>query len=103
VTTTKPLEAASVVRRAPQLLSAEVGRELVLLHTEHNAYYDFDHIGAAIWHVLDADVSIADIVTQLLARFDVARAVCEADVITFLEDARREGLIIVVDADGRDL
>jgi hypothetical protein len=97
-----PLTVESVVRRTPDLLSAEVGRELVLLHTEHNAYYDFDHIGAAIWRVLDGDVTVHDIVTQLLARFDVERTVCEADVITFLEEARREGLIVTVDADGRD-
>jgi hypothetical protein len=92
-----------VVRRTPHLLSAEVGRELVLLHSEHNAYYDFDHIGAAIWRVLEGDVCVRDIVTQLLTRFAVERAVCEADVITFLEQARREGLIVVVDADGRAL
>lgn len=85
--------------RAEGLISANVGLEVVMLHTGRNAYYDTDSVGAEIWHLLEVPQSVESIVTQLLQRFDVARDICERDVIGFLSDALAEDVVQVVHPD----
>lgn len=83
----------TVIERNESLLSAEVGSDLVMLHVEKNAYYDTDAIGADIWRQLERPTRIGDLCAALVERYDVAAAQCEADVLAFLRDAYREGLI----------
>jgi len=89
------LSVGTVVRRAGHLLSATVGRDVVLLDPIANYYYDTDSIGAEIWGMLEQSTTVKSLVEALVRRYDVAPEVCEADVLRFLEDAAAEGLIEV--------
>src|SRR5438132_4315256 len=85
------------VTRNPDLVSAEVGNEVVMLHLAKNAYYDADAIGADIWRRLATPIRVADLRDRLMERYHVDAATCESDVLAFLNHARREGLIQICD------
>jgi hypothetical protein len=66
-----------------------------MLHVEKNAYYDTDAIGADIWRRLESPTRVGDLCAALVQRYDVQPEQCEADVLAFLRDAYREGVIRV--------
>ena len=86
----------TTVARSDTLVSAEVGEELVMLHLEKNAYYDTDATGADIWRRLASPVRVGDLRDDLLKSYEVDPQTCADDVLTFLSEAYREGLIRVV-------
>jgi hypothetical protein len=71
---------------------------VVILHLGRSAYYDTDRIGADIWQRLQQPVRVRDLCQAIQAEYDVALSVCQEDVLAFLEDARREGLIRIMPA-----
>jgi Coenzyme PQQ synthesis protein D (PqqD) len=86
----------TVVGQSDQLMSADVGDEVVMLHLAHDAYYDTDDIGADIWHRLARPVAVRDLCLELVQRYAVDLATCQADVLAFLDEAYQEGVIRVV-------
>ena len=88
----------TVVARNEALLSAEVGAEVVMLHVENNAYYDTDAIGADIWRRLTQPLRVRDLCAELLQSYRVDRETCEGDVLAFLNDARSEGVVRIVES-----
>jgi len=87
---------ARVVREA-SLLSAEIGTEIVVLDPEEGAYYDTDAVGADVWRLVAQPIRIADLCKALQEMYEVDPATCEADVLAFLEAARSDNLIRVLD------
>ncbi len=52
---------------------------------ESGAYFELTGVGSAIWRVLEASRSEADIVDHIVARYDVDHVECERDVRAFLD------------------
>ena len=80
---------------AVDLIEAEVGGEIVLLHTGNWQYFEFDRTGGAIWKLLKTPMSLDELVTQLTARFEVTPACCARDVDAFLAESVSNGLLVV--------
>lgn len=85
----------SRVRQESTLACAEVGEDLVMLHLERNAYYDTDAIGADIWRRMAEPVVVGELCEALVDVYDVDAETCVRDVLAFLEDAHREGVVHV--------
>lgn len=79
--------------RTDTALSAEIGEEVVLLLPERNAYYDTNAHGAVIWRALNSPTTVRAICAWLLERYDVDADQCERDVLEFVRQAHREGLV----------
>jgi hypothetical protein len=92
-----PLRSDSRVVRVETVMSAHVGREVVMLNMATNAYYDADDIGAVIWQQLEQPTTVQALVDELVSRYEVEATDCQRDVLTFLNDARLEGLIRIID------
>jgi hypothetical protein len=88
----------TIVARNGSLLAAEVGDDLVMLHVEKGAYYDTNAVGAEIWRRLDSPSRVGDLCAAVRETYDVDRADCERDVLRFLNEACREGVIQVARA-----
>lgn len=88
----------SLVRQHPAVLSADVGEVVVVLQAEQNAYYDTDSVGADVWRRIVAPTAVSDICRALVAGYDVDPQTCEADVLAFLEEALREGIVSLEDS-----
>ena len=91
----------TIVVRSDGLVSADVGEEVVMLDVEKNAYYDTDPVGADIWHRLTEPVRARELCDALLQGYAIDRETCERDVLAFLTEAHREGVIRIVAATAR--
>lgn len=90
----------TVVARAPGLMDAEVGREVVLMSVERGSYFALDEVGSAVWRRLASPVAVGALCDALVAEYDVAPDACLADVLRFLEELRAAGLLATA-ADAR--
>ncbi len=89
------LELTSVLQRNNELMTAEMGDELVMLHLDQGSYFGLDDIGKEIWLQLKEPGSFADLCAQLQAEFDIDPATCEADVRKFLTRLARNNLVTI--------
>lgn len=80
-------------RKTGDVIEADVGGEVVLLHTQNWQYFEFDKVGATIWSLLDAPSSLDTLVTSLLTHFQVEREQCRQETKAFLDQMMAQGLI----------
>ncbi len=86
----------TTVAQSETLVSADIGGEVVMLHIENNAYYNADSIGTDIWHRLAQPTSVKALCTALVQVYDVDVETCHTDVLAFLNEAYKEGVIRIV-------
>ncbi len=78
-----------------QNIVSDMGGEKVMLSVRNGNYYNLGQIGGHIWDAISGGQPLASLVDGLCAEFEVERDVCEQQVIVFLEQLRKEGLIYV--------
>lgn len=83
------------LRRQEGILAQEARGQTVLLRLEDGGYYALDEVGARIWELCDGSRAIAQIVDVLCDEFDAPEAIVRADVLEFIDDLRREGLLVL--------
>jgi hypothetical protein len=81
-----------VVRKTGQI-TADMDGEIVMMSLDTSRYYNLGKTGSAIWGMIEAPAPVERIVSALTEQYQVSRDQCEAEVIAFLEDLVREGLI----------
>ena len=75
------------VRRQDGVLAQQAHGQTVLLR--------LDDVGARIWELCDGGRAVADIVALLCEEFDAPEAVVQADVLEFIDDLRRDWLLVL--------
>ena len=83
------------VRRQEGILAQEARGQTVLLRLEDGGYYALDEVGARIWELCDGGRAVGEIVAVLCEEFDAAEATVRDDVLEFIDDLRRERLLIL--------
>jgi coenzyme PQQ biosynthesis protein PqqD len=83
------------VRRQDGILAQQAHGQTVLLRLEDGGYYALDDVGARIWELCDGGRAVENIVAVLCEEFDAPEAVVEADVLEFIDDLRRERLLVL--------
>jgi hypothetical protein len=89
------IDPGTVVVRNRDKIAADMHGEVVMISLERGNYYGLGDTGSLIWQRIARPVSVAELCEGLRSDFDVDAAVCEADVVEFLRDLAREGLIVV--------
>ena len=79
--------------RAPNKVAAEMGDETVILDIESGHYFQLNKVGARIWSLIEAPLSVAEICAKLEAAFEVDHDTCRAEVVSFLDTMRGKGLV----------
>jgi hypothetical protein len=82
-----------IVRKQGDWLAAKVGDELVMMSAARGNYLGLSAVGARIWELADAPVTVGDLCAQLVAEFEVAPDVCRAEVERFLQELAENGAI----------
>ncbi|MCM8558317.1 PqqD family protein [Sphingomicrobium sediminis] len=86
------------VARNAAIPTGEVDHELMALDPKAGEVYGLDAIGTEIWKSIEGETRIGDIVDRMLDEFDVDRATCEADTLSFLDELLAANMILKVDA-----
>jgi len=91
------LEPTSSVVRVQEILSAEVGNEVVLLSIEKGVYFGLNKVGARVWSLLDEFVPVQEVCATIVGEFEVTLEQCQEEVLQLLKDMREQGLIRIAD------
>lgn len=90
------LTAQSTVVRSPEQVSGDLDGKVVLLSIENGEYYNMNEVGSRIWELLEKPMTVAALIDQLLAEFEVDRATCEQEATAFLQQLRKDKLLQVM-------
>lgn len=93
-----PLTLDSIVRRTEGLMSAELGREIVILNPATDNYIGLDQIGSRVWDLLAAPGSVEDLCLRVTRNYRGNPREITADLIAFLNELDKECLLDVGDA-----
>ena len=80
------------ITRHPDMLSAEIGGEAVMMSIEKGAYYGLNPVATRIWELIEQPLSQAELVTVLLQEFEVTPEQLAADVSVFVADMLERGI-----------
>jgi len=94
------LEAHMLVCRTGDILDDDMDGELVMMDIERGSYFALNKTATHIWTLLEQPVVIKDLCDQLTSEFNVPAEQCNKDVIDFLKNLLKRGLLQVV-TDGR--
>lgn len=81
------------VSRKPEPLASRVDDDLVIFSARNGMYYGTQSVGHHIWSLLEHEISVHDLCSRLQQAFEVDRDTCEQEVLAFLGQLDREGLI----------
>ena len=84
------------VQRNQEMLTSNIGEEIVMMSIENSAYYGLDPIGSNIWEMLAEPIRVSDLCAQLMQRYEVNEQDCQRDVLNFLNQMRNEDLLTVL-------
>ncbi|MBV8451885.1 MAG: PqqD family protein, partial [Deltaproteobacteria bacterium] len=65
------LTSDSIVRIATDAVFCEFGGETAILNVRSGNYYGLDEIGAAVWRMMSQPRTVAEIIREITAEYDV--------------------------------
>lgn len=74
-------------------VAADLESEVIILGLTDGIYYGVDGVAARIWAMVQQPVRLHDVVRAVHAEFDVDEAVCASDVLAFVDELERRGLV----------
>jgi hypothetical protein len=95
---TRPPDPAVRVTIPRETLVQVFGDEAVVLSLASEQYFSFDDVATRMWQVLADAGSVTETVGRLLGEYEVDHDVLQRDVVAFVEELARHGLIEVSDA-----
>jgi Coenzyme PQQ synthesis protein D (PqqD) len=98
VTTESTIPDSATVAVAADVLGSELGSEVVMLSLRDGTYYGLEEVGAEIWRLIQAPITLGRIVAALVDAYDVEASRCRADVIRLVAALRDRGLVEVREA-----
>lgn len=90
-----PLNLHAVVNRKPGLLSQPLDADLVMADLDSGNYFGLGTTGKRIWELIEQPLQVGALCRLLEAEYDIDPASCEQQVLAFLDELRREGLLQV--------
>lgn len=94
----KPLRAVkrvplSFLRRNPEVVWKEAGGKGILLDLRDGSYFEVGGIGLEVWKRCDGKASSRTLVKRVGGRYPVPSKRVERDLLGFLSDLKRRGLV----------
>lgn len=83
----------SIIRRKPDLITADVDGESVVLNTVTGTFYQLNSSAARIWDLAETPQTPSAMVAHLTERFDVSAEQCRADVLELVASMQERGLV----------
>ncbi|MDF2835620.1 MAG: lasso peptide biosynthesis PqqD family chaperone [Paenibacillus sp.] len=90
-----PLALSDIVASCKENIVSDMGGEKVMLSIKNGNYYNLGHVGGCIWDGIAEPVSVEKLVENMISEFAVEAEACAVQVVAFLEQLRKEGLILV--------
>jgi hypothetical protein len=85
----------SIILQNKDHIESDMNGEKVMFSVKNGKYYNLGIVGGDIWELLKEPISINQLISLLMEKYDVQREQCEENVIGFLEHLRCEELISI--------
>jgi hypothetical protein len=92
------LSLTNLVRQGEGNIVSDMSGEKVMLSITNGKYYNLGDMGGEIWDLMKESISINQIITILLSKYEVDQSECEEQVTSFLKHLQEEELIQVEEA-----
>jgi Coenzyme PQQ synthesis protein D (PqqD) len=89
------ISGCSIIVAAKDQVSCDLAGEAVILNLKSGVYYGLNPVGAKIWSLIQAPMTVSGLRDALLQEYDVAPERCERELLTLLEELAVQGLIEV--------
>jgi Coenzyme PQQ synthesis protein D (PqqD) len=90
-----PIRPETMLVRSGELLSTDLDDETVLMSIEAGSYYGMEGTARRIWALLVDPHPLSSLSGRLALEYHVTPEQCLQDILPFLEELQREGLIKV--------
>jgi hypothetical protein len=87
------IEDSAVIRLRRDMIAAESDGEMIVLDAERGDFLQLNKTAARIWALLEEPLPFGDLCARLADQFTVDAAACRADVLAFVGDLSRRGLV----------
>ena len=88
----------TLISRREDLMTSELSEtEVVMLNVERGYYYGMQETSTLIWKHLSEPRSVSAVCDYLMTQFAVERETCEKEVLAFVKELFKDGLIHVVE------
>lgn len=84
----------SIFQLKMDILSSQIGNEIVLLDVASGKYFKIDEIGSSIWEHLREPKTLENLVEILMNEYDVQKEQCLNDVSKFLEELKSNDFLM---------
>jgi hypothetical protein len=85
----------SVIGVTKDLVSADLGEEIAILHLENGVYYGLDAVGARIWDLIQEPKRVDELRDSILKEYDVEPERCKSDLLELLDELANQDLVEV--------
>ena len=91
----KNISTESIVGRIEDIITSDIDNEKVMMSVDKGEYFGLDPIGSRVWEMIEKPIKVSALIDALLLKYDADRAICEGDVLAFLEELHASGLLLV--------
>jgi hypothetical protein len=92
------LDSECIVQRDPDIIAAEAEKDIVMVNINSGFYYGVSDVSRYIWEAIEHPKKISDLIDDLAANYNIDRATCEQQTLSYLEELRQEQLLQVLNA-----
>ncbi len=85
----------SIVTVSSRQISSAMGAEQAILQLDSGKYFGLNPVGSRVWQLMGEPRKVSDILTTLLAEYEVPADRCHADLLQVLGQLQAAGLIDV--------
>ncbi|WP_066056218.1 lasso peptide biosynthesis PqqD family chaperone [Robertmurraya korlensis] len=89
----KKISSDDVLKQSGGTVVSLMGSETVMLCIENGKYYNLGEIGGVLWNYLEQPITISSLCKKLGDEYEVEHSQCEEQVLSFLNDLYKEGLV----------
>ena len=87
------MERTATIKVLKKLNVTDLSGEKVMVDFEQGKYFMIKGVGNDIWDMLTDDITVEQIIKNLLAEYEVSEDVCEQEVLKFLNSLEEIGII----------
>ncbi len=91
----KIITAESRISQNKDILASNIDEEKVMMSVEKGLYYGLNPVGSQLWDLLEKNITVSSLIDAVLLKYDVDREDCERDVLEFLADLYKKGILHV--------
>jgi hypothetical protein len=87
-----------VVVATKEHFSSPLGDDIIILDVKAGVYFSLDNVGALVWDLVQSPISVKDLRTAILEKYEVDPEVCERDLLALLRELADRNLVEIRNA-----